>query len=192
MEGKPLAPDGASAMWTGVFLFFEGDLEFFAKDFKFNSYNSNSPCGLCGANRLDVPWNDFGRNARWMRTVMDNTAFRAYYIKEDAHPFWRFFPGITRHTIRLDTLHINDHHGVLSILSGNILWEVVHDHELPACRSADKVDCVYCCSCLMQGMSGLEEMVWAGPRCSLFWGCSTSLYTPIPHATQLNNNFTIT
>lgn len=69
-----------------------------------------------------------------MGTIHDRRSFLHRF--GSAHPIWRF-PGISQHSFRLDTLHILDHHGVWSHIAGNILYWVVHDHELPGCRSKD-------------------------------------------------------
>ena len=51
------------------------------------------------------------------------------------HPMFNW-PGCTRHTVRFDTLHIVDHHGVASKALGSFFQEVCCDHELGRSKDA--------------------------------------------------------
>jgi len=63
-------------------------------------------------------------------------AWKSHYLTGNHHPALEFALECPEQ-FALDSLHLIDHNGVNSVLQGSALWEIVHDHELPGCRSQD-------------------------------------------------------
>lgn len=85
-----------------------GDLEWFAVALGLESYHGLEMCFRCDCNRSDRPWTDF--EAPWR--------LRSPALPD--HPFFGF-PGLSRHCISLDSLHIVD-----LGLSGVIVGGIIH------------------------------------------------------------------
>ena len=114
--------------WSAVWLFALGDCDFFVNDLGLPSYNSLDPCGLCRCNVSTIPWNDFALNAAWMLTCHTNAEYCGRHVGKD-HPIWGWV-GLSKHSVRFDTLHIVDHHGVASKAIGTLFVEICADGEL--------------------------------------------------------------
>ena len=78
-----------------------------------------------------VPWNDPRPHAAWRAVIYDIDAYLGKYCHEGCHPLNRF-PGSLPQTNFLDLLHVLDHRGVTSYVTGNVLWTIVSDRELGA------------------------------------------------------------
>jgi hypothetical protein len=133
LAGEPFGGIGAEP-WSGVNLFTQGDMEFFVRDIGLADYAAHNPCSWCLGNTTNIPWNHFSTLAGWCLTCHTNDEFMLRF-RGCTHPVWGW-PGVGRHTFRLDTLHINDHHGVSSKAIGSFFYEIVCDGELPG--SANK------------------------------------------------------
>ena len=84
-----------------------GDLEWFAVALGLESYHGLEMCFRCDCNRSDRPWTDF--EAPWR--------LRGPALPD--HPFFGF-PGLSRHCISLDSLHIVDL-GLSGVIAGGII-----------------------------------------------------------------------
>ena len=118
---EDLAGPVVDGRWGGVLLFFSSDLEYVCVDLGLRHFGARKMCFLCDADTADTPHNDFTAGAAWRRTVFTNGQFLRHIRQPrhvlTAHAWWN------RHTYRLDMLHVFDHHGVASVVVGNILWE---------------------------------------------------------------------
>jgi hypothetical protein len=124
--GKPFGGSQAQP-WSGVWLFMQGDFEFFANDLGISNYGSLNPCSLCWANCSNRPWTDFSLNAAWLLLCHTNSQYLARHT--NSHPIWAW-KGMSKHSIRFDTLHVVDHHGVASHAIGSFFAEICSDREL--------------------------------------------------------------
>ena len=56
--------------WKGTVVDLKDDLEEACAQFGFQSYSGEEMCGYCRANRTDLPFNHFSRDALWVPTVL--------------------------------------------------------------------------------------------------------------------------
>ena len=115
--------------WGGVLLGTKADLEAYVHDFNWNDWGALEPCGLCGCNRSDKPFNKFGFDARWLPTVLNMHRYAIRYKNVGNHPL-QFHTAIGPYTSFLDALHILDHKGLTSHVIGNTLWTMLVDKEI--------------------------------------------------------------
>ena len=114
--------------WDGVLLFGSSDLEYACIVLGLQHFNSPEPCCYCAANETDSPFNDFHAAACWRRTVFTPGQFLRR-IRQPRHDLTAS-TWFNLHSYRLGMLHLLDHHGLASLILGNILWH----HLRRACR----------------------------------------------------------
>lgn len=126
--------------WGGVLLFFGCDLEYCCNELGMSHYNSLKPCGYCDADTMGVPHTDYSAGAMWRPTVRDNVGFLAH-MRQPRHPFVDH-SLFNMHTYRLDVMHLLDHHGVTSLVAGNIIWIHLRDRDgiLPGTTIDERLD----------------------------------------------------
>ena len=113
-----LAQPKPAGEWGGICLFQTSDLDFVCNDVGFLHYNGVSMCGLCNANTTDLPHNNYHRDAPWRTTIKSNDDLLAA-MRRPLHPL-AASPLFSKHTYRLDLLHILDHHGAASSVVANV------------------------------------------------------------------------
>ena len=111
--------------WGGILLFMSGDFEYACNDLGLPHYNgAPRMCAFCGAEASDeVPHNDFTPGAQWRGKVYSNGQFLRH-LRTPRHPAVSH-PWFSRHTYRLDLLHVLGNNGVTASLLGNALWKLV-------------------------------------------------------------------
>ena len=111
---KPVDADGCG----GVLLFLGSDLEYICVVCGMNSYNSAEICGFCLANGTTFPHTDYSPGAGWRTSLVGNATFKLRF-RQPLHPLvdheW-----FSKYTYRMDTMHMNDHHGVAGHVAGNL------------------------------------------------------------------------
>ena len=118
----PVDRDSDAGNWGGVLLFVGCDLEYACNVLGLPHFNSATQCCAdCEANASDKPYNNFGSESPWRRTIRTNEGYlRA--LRRPLHPLvgHAFF---NRQTYRFDLLHMMNHHGVSNHITANILWQ---------------------------------------------------------------------
>ena len=97
-----------------------GDLEYFGNELKMAHFNSNSPCWLCRANRNELNIRDVSRLAPWKETLVEEQS------APSPHIIWTI-PGLHRHHVPGDAMHIIDCNGVAHFLGGSVLWQLASE-----------------------------------------------------------------
>ena len=105
--------------WGGILLFFGADLEYICNVCGMKHYNSNVICGYCLTNDTVHPHTDNSRGASWRATILKTTREFKDRFRQPLHPVVAH-EWFTLYSYRLDCMHLNDHHGVISHLIGNI------------------------------------------------------------------------
>ena len=119
----------AGSKFAGGFLFviwqIRGDMEFFVKELKVESYGSNYPCPWCRCTRFKnsaIPWNDWSPFAAWLGAFWTSHAEWLAHHDEICHIF--FVAGVCIYTLIPDILHVVDL-GYGKHLVGNLLFQLV-------------------------------------------------------------------
>ena len=125
--------------FSAAFIQLRGDLEWLCNGLGLNHFNSFNPCGLCGADREDIPWVHFSTRAKWLETIYTVDGFLERYATADSHKLFRV-AGMTPQTISIDLLHVLDHNGLTSNILGNLFYEAIRDRELGNRSQAEGLD----------------------------------------------------
>ena len=105
-----------------MLLFFTGDLDYVSNVLGLPHFNSKeNPCSLCLANTTNLQHNDWSQTAAWRGTEVNNLTCRAR-LRRPLHPLVAH-PMFNYQTYRHDLLHMADHHGVISHVCANILYD---------------------------------------------------------------------
>ena len=117
--------------WKACFIEGKMDLEEACAQLGFQSYSSEEPCGYCGANRSNMPWNHFSSRAAFVRTIYSTPRFlNKYRLSGKQHPFW-LMRNMHKDFLKIDLLHTCDCKGLTSMVIGNCLFEAVYFREVP-------------------------------------------------------------
>ena len=109
LAGKPILKDGFFAILYG----YMGDMEEFQNNLGMRHKAADMPCYLCGCNRSDKPWNDFGNKPAWRSSRSD--------CQQDLkHPMFKA-PGVRIQSLCLDTLRMLDL-GMTAHAIGNVFY----------------------------------------------------------------------
>jgi hypothetical protein len=137
---EELAGDVVAGAWGGILLFSGCDMEYACNEFGMCHFNSLQPCAFCDANTTDLPHTDYSNGAMWRHTIRDNVGFLAHF-RLPKHPFVDH-ALFSIHTYRLDIMHLLDHHGVTSLIAGNLIAIHVRDRDgiLPGSTIDDRLD----------------------------------------------------
>jgi len=93
-------------------------------------YNSKEICASCLANDTNHPHTDNSENASWRDTFVTTTAAFKARFRRPWHPLVAH-EIFTIYFIRYDMMHLNDHHGVASLLIGSVFDVQVCDQAGP-------------------------------------------------------------
>ena len=137
---EEMAGDIDGGKWGGVLLFVGCDLEYCCNELGMPHYNSLNPCCYCAADTMGAPHTDYSAGAMWRHTIRDNVGFLAH-MRQPRHPFVDH-SLFNMHTYRLDVMHLLDHHGVTSLVAGNIIWIHLRDRDgiLPGTTIDERLD----------------------------------------------------
>lgn len=107
----------------GVLWGIRGDLDHLFKFFGFPSTGSLQPCGLCLANKSDIPWTDHKPTAKWMSTIWTNTTHAAAH--PNRHGIFKL-PGVGVTNVIPDIMHVF-HLGAYQYFHGSVLKLLTHN-----------------------------------------------------------------
>ena len=130
-EGKPFAASSWRHAKKGAQLLdnhhcacifvISGDGEYFQNELKLPGHSSNQCCKDCGANKSNVPHNDYRPTAVWRSTV--RTPLQNDTCPPSSHPLFKI-DGVVPEMIQYDTLHVIEE-GTSSHAIANCLFDFV-------------------------------------------------------------------
>lgn len=98
-----------------------GDGEYFQNELKLPGHSSNQCCKDCGANKSNVPHNDYRPTAKWRTTL--KTPLQNDNFPPSDHPLFKI-DGVVPEMIQYDTLHVIEE-GTSSHAVANCLFDFV-------------------------------------------------------------------
>ena len=79
-----------------------GDLPYLAEEYGMPHFNSTKFCWMCGADRLEAPYTDQSRRAKWKRLLL--TPESGVQQRVSPHPIWDLI-GVARWHVPGDLMH---------------------------------------------------------------------------------------
>ena len=122
-EGKKARENGGwlASGWRCVLWAILGDLEHFGVTLGLENAGSLTPCFCCRANKSNVPWTDFRKNAAWMRTIWSNSEWQR---RPGKHVLFSV-PSFCHSKLMPDIMHTK-HLGTDQLFYGSVLKLLTH------------------------------------------------------------------
>lgn len=117
--GKKLAGGYYGTLWA-----MSTDLEALAEELFLKSVSqTKAPCNWCEGNNSDIPWTDFRKNAKWLKTIWQGQRWLARM--KPTNPLFSV-PGVSITTSCPDWMH-DKHIGTDQYTYGSVIKRLTHD-----------------------------------------------------------------